>query len=291
MTAPSQRSLAERAVEALGGVGVLRGESSTVTAAPPPIPAAEPPPAPPQHPPISREALIAAGGHSLQSARSRCAEEMSIIQQQVLRSLRDMAPGGDRCARLVLITSARPAEGKTFTALNLAAAIARHGAMPALLIDADGKKGSLTTLLGCAEAEGLRTLAARPDLPVASVVRPTEVARLRFIPSGTMPTGTASPQTPEKSLGDALHRIAAAFPKDVLIVDAPPVLATSDASTAAALAGQVLVVVRAEATQRSEVEAALDMLDACPVLQLVLNRTSGSTPDSFGAYGYEGYGS
>lgn len=294
MIPPSQRSLAERAVEALGGVGVLRGESAAATAAPPPpAPAAEqsPPPAPPQDPPISRDVLIAAGGHSLQSARSRCAEEMSIIQQQVLRSLRDMAPSGDRCARLVLVTSARPAEGKTFTALNLAAAIARHGAMPALLIDADGKKGSLTTMLGCAEAEGLRTLAARPELPVASVIRPTEVARLRFIPCGAPTAATPSAQTPEKSLGDAFHRIAAACPKDVLIVDAPPALATSDASTAAALAGQVLVVVRAESTQRSEVEAALDMLDACPVLQLVLNRTSGSTPDSFGAYGYEGYGS
>lgn len=291
MTTPSQRSLAERAVEALGGVGVLRGESAAAAPAQP-APAAEPPPpAPPQHPPISRDTLIAAGGHSLQPGRSRCAEEMSVIQHQVLRAMRDIAPGGDRCARLVLITSARPEEGKTFTALNLAAAIARHGTMPALLIDADGKKGSLTTLLGCAEAEGLRTLAARSDLPVSSVVRPTEVARLRFIPCGTVPAATPSAQTPERSLGDAIHRIAAAFPKDVLIVDAPPVLSTSDASTAAALAGQVLVVVRAEATQRSEVEAALDMLDACPMLQLVLNRASGSTPDSFGAYGYEGYGS
>jgi protein-tyrosine kinase len=294
MTSPPQRSLAERAVEALGGVGVLRGDLAGVAPAPPPPPPAEevlPSPAPPAHPPISREALIAAGGHSLQPGRSRCAEEMAVIQQQVLRTLRDVAPGGERCARLVLITSARPGEGKTFTALNLAAAIARHGTMPALLIDADGKRGSLTTLLGCAEAEGLRTLAARPDLPAASVVRPTEVARLRFVPFGVGAAGAEASQAPEKALGDALNRIAAAFPTDILIVDAPPALATSEASTVAALAGQVLVVVRAEATQRSEVEAALDLLDACPVLQLVLNRTNGATPDSFGAYGYEGYGS
>ena len=286
MTTQSQRSLAERAVEALGGVGVLRAGAAPPAAAPP---AAEAAPALPVHPAISRDTLIAAGGHSLHSGRSRCAEEMSVIQQQVLRALRDVTADGGRCTRLVLVTSARPAEGKTFTALNLAAAIARHGSMPALLVDADGKQGSISTLLGCDEAEGLRDLARRPDLPPAAVVRPTEVARLRFVPAGTAPA--AAPRPSASALSDAFHRIAAAFPDDLLIVDAPPVLATSDASAAAALAGQVLVVVRAEATQRSEVEAALDMLDACPTLQLVLNRASNSSSDSFGAYGYEAYGS
>lgn len=288
MTIQSQRSLAERAVEALGGVGVLRAGA----AAPPPAQAPAAGSAPePAHPPIGRDMLIAAGAQSLQPGRSRCAEEMSVIQQQVARALRDVVPGGDRCTRLVLVTSARPAEGKTFTALNLSAAIARNGTMPALLIDADGKEGSLSTMLGCRDAEGLRDLAARPDMSPALAVRPTEVARLRFMPIGAAPAAVPAPRPSPKALSDAFQRIAEAFPKDLLIVDAPPVLATSDASAAAALAGQVLVVVRAEATQRSEVEAALDMLDACPTLQLVLNRASGSTSDSFGAYGYEAYGS
>jgi receptor protein-tyrosine kinase len=298
MSVQSQRSLAERAVEALGGAGVLRGAppGGGAPAAPPRGAAAPPesaaPPAPePAHPPIARESLIAAGGVSLQGTRTRCAEEMAVIQQQVLRALKDIEPAPERCARLVLVTSARPAEGKTFTSLNLAVAVARHGGMGALLIDGDGKRGSLTSLLGCEGAQGLRDIAADPALDPARIVRPTEVARLRFMPSGVAPASATDPKTSPKALAEAFHRIAAAFPDDLLIVDAPPVLATSDASAAAALAGQVLVVVRAEATQRSEVEAALDMLDACPTLQLVLNRATASTPDSFGAYGYEAYAS
>lgn len=298
MSVQSQRSLAERAVEALGGVGVLRGAAPAGDAAvapphkaPPAAEVARPAEPQPAHPPIPRDALIAAGGLSLQGTRTRCAEEMAVIQQQVLRALKDVAPGPERCARVVLVTSARPAEGKTFTSLNLAAAIARHGGMGALLVDDDGKRGSLTSLLGCAEAQGLHDIAADPALDPASLARPTEVARLRFLPFGVAPTALSASRASPKALADAFHRIAAAFPDDLLIVDAPPVLATSDASATAALAGQILVVVRAEATQRSEVEAALDMLDACPTLQLVLNRASASTPDSFGAYGYEAYGS
>lgn len=298
MSVPSQRSLAERAVEALGGVGVLRGTAPAGDGAGTPArkaaPAADstpPPAAQPAHPPIARSTLVSAGGVSLQGTRTRCAEEMAVIQQQVMRALKDVAPGPERCARVVLVTSARPAEGKTFTSLNLAAAIARHGSMGALLVDADGKRGSLSTLLGCGEAQGLRDIAADPALDPTRIARPTEVARLRFLPFGVAPTTTSAPQASPKALADAFHRIAEAFPDDLLIVDAPPVLATSDASAAAALAGQILVVVRAEATQRSEVEAALDMLDACPTLQLVLNRATASTPDSFGAYGYEAYGS
>lgn len=299
MSVQSQRSLAERAVEALGGVGVLRGtaptgDSATVPPrkAPPATGAApRPEPEPPAHPPISRAVLIAAGGLSLQGTRTRCAEEMAVIQQQVVRTMKDILPTPERCARLILVTSARPAEGKTFTSLNLAAAIARHGSTDALLVDADGKRGSLTALLGCTDAQGLRDIAADPALDPACIARPTEVARLRFLPFGVVPTTTSDPTASPRALADAFHRIAAAFPDDLLIVDAPPVLATSDASAAAALAGQILLVVRAEATQRSEVEAALDMLDACPTLQLVLNRATASTPDSFGAYGYEDYGS
>jgi receptor protein-tyrosine kinase len=52
----------------------------------------------------------------------------------------------------------------------------------------------------------------------------------------------------------------------------------------AGIAGQVLLVVDAQRTERSEVEAALDVLEACPVLQLVLNRVRLTSNDSFGAH-------
>jgi protein-tyrosine kinase len=71
----------------------------------------------------------------------------------------------------------------------------------------------------------------------------------------------------------------------VLVLDSPPCLSTSDCSALAAVAGQVVLVVNAEKTLRNEVEAALDMLDACPLLQLLLNRVRLTVNDTFGARG------
>ncbi|HEY8613579.1 MAG TPA: hypothetical protein VIL69_20155, partial [Roseomonas sp.] len=52
----------------------------------------------------------------------------------------------------------------------------------------------------------------------------------------------------------------------------------------ATVSGQVVLVVEAERTQRSEVEAALDLVEACPVLQLLLNKARLTESDTFGAY-------
>lgn len=284
--------LVERAVEALGQAHAL---GRTPQAAPVPDPAAAPPPAPPPPAapaPIGLQALQQAGLLVGQAGtvRSRLSEEISLIQQQLLRSLRAAEPAEGRCTRAILVTSARPGEGKSFTSLNLAASIAASSAMPVLLVDADGKRGSLSELLGTAQAPGLRLLAARQAPHPAALVLATAQPRLSFLPYGA-PVAGASPVPPGAQVAAAILRLAAMLPDHVLILDSPPCLATSDPSSLAAVVGQVLMVVQAEKTQRDEVEAALDMVDACPVLQLLLNRTQLTSNDSFGAYGaYDVYG-
>jgi len=193
---------------------------------------------------------------------------------------------------VVLVTSARPGEGKTFTALNLAAAIATGAGYPTLLVDVDGKRGSISELLGSHANPGLHALARDPGMKPTDLLVPTAIPRLSLVPFGTAEAtaeeGTGVP--PGTLLAGAVLRLATAFPKHVIILDSPPCLAASDPGSLAAVSGQVLVVVHAEKTQRNEVEAALDMVESCPVLQLVLNRTHMTTSDSFGAYGYGAYG-
>lgn len=319
---PVQRSLAERAVDALGRNSVLTGVNGASVAAPPEAPDEArsarkplPPVAPPQDKPaspigldaqspaavdesaptpnlprITRNQIFTAGGNTMDGSRSRCSEELMVIQQQVLRVIKSTPPVAGKCARMVLITSARPREGKTFTALNLASAIARSGTMPALLADADGKPGNLTELFRCSSLPGLRAMCATPGMSVPALVIPTEVDGLSFLPYGAAPAGMAAPPA-GNAVAIALQSVAAAYPRHAIIIDTPPILSTSDASTLSAVVGQILLVVRAETTQRSEVEASLDMLEACPTLQLVLNQARVSASDSFGAYGYEMYGS
>ena len=70
----------------------------------------------------------------------------------------------------------------------------------------------------------------------------------------------------------------------LLVLDAPPCLSTSDPAVLAPVVGQILFVVEAERTQRGEIEASLDLLQACPTIALVLNKQQISSRYTFGAY-------
>jgi receptor protein-tyrosine kinase len=220
--------------------------------------------------------------------RGRVAEEISLIQHQVLRTAKAAPATGSRNPRLVLVTSARPGEGKTFMSLNVAASIAASGSRSVVLIDSDGKRGSLSDLLGCADKPGLKTLAGGALLSPVSLLIPTAVERLAALPYGISAPGTDAAPSGAMLLS-AVQRLSEAVPDHIIVVDTPPCLSTSDAACFAPAAGQVLMVVAAETTQRNEVEAALDMMDACPALQLVLNQAEVTSNDSFGAYGSDYY--
>jgi receptor protein-tyrosine kinase len=291
----------------LDTAGVTGAPAAAAPAAPPPVagpaasiaPSAAAPPAGAaavSGDPVTIAAMQGAGLVALAASgggRTRLSEELALVQQQVLRTIRGLAHEEGRATRVVLVTSARPGEGKTFTALNLAAAIATGGGAPTLLVDADGKRGSVSELLGRRGVLGLQALALQPELPVAPLLQPTAISRLDLVAYGTRPTGLSEEfniAPPGTLLANAILRLAEAYPRHVLVVDSPPCLAASDPGSLAAIAGQVLVVVQAERTQRNEVEAALDMVEPCPTIQLVLNRTHLTTNDSFGAYGYGAYG-
>ncbi|MCG7363719.1 CpsD/CapB family tyrosine-protein kinase [Roseomonas sp. ACRSG] len=239
-------------------------------------------PVPPAKPAIAMSTMVSAGLTAVPSGsqRSRVVEELALAQQQVLRGMEDT--GGRN--RVVLVTSARPGEGKTFIAVNLAASMANSGTRKVVLVDVDGKRGSISDALGLGEAAGLRQLAASPQERGLPLLQTTEIRNLLVLPYGRavadaahVPSGT--------QLAEAITRLARSLPDHVLVLDTPPSLSTSDANALSAMAGQVVMVVDAGRTQRSEVEAALDMMEACPLLQLLLNRVSMTASDSFGAYG------
>jgi receptor protein-tyrosine kinase len=239
--------------------------------------------------PISVETLGAAGlvVAPCGTVRSRLSEEIAVVQHSVLRTLKATRAIDGRCPRIVMVTSARPGEGKTFMSLNLAASLANSGTRSVVLVDVDGKVGSISQLLGHGETPGLRILAADPTRAPASMLVPTAIKRLSLLTYGPVPASLPG-IPPGQLVTAALLRLAATLPDHLIVLDTPPCLSTSDPGALAPIAGQVLMVVEAERTQRSEVEAALDMVDSCPTLQLVLNRAVLTANDTFGAYG--GYG-
>lgn len=245
-------------------------------------------------PAVPRLATPAVGLASMQRAglvmaqggrRQRVLEELGLIQHQVLRCIDEAKVEPAARRRIVLVASALAGEGKSFIALNMAAGIAWGGARPVLLIDADGSARGMTDLLGAGERPGILNMVASPETPPSAVAMPTGIRRLSFVPHGAIRRGDVPAGS---TMAQAILRLSAALPEHVVVIDPPPCLSTSDCSALAAVSGQVVFVVDAQRTRIDEVEASLDVLDACPVTRLLLNRMRMNTADTFGANGEYG---
>ena len=224
--------------------------------------------------PVNRTLLRRAG---LIDTAGPAREEIALVREQVLRSVDATPPAEGRQPRLVMITSARSGEGKSFVALNLAACIAEGAHRPVILVDAEQGAGSLTALLGMRGAPGLAQLRDSGGPDPAGLLRRTDVPGL-FV----LPHGIAGPSALQGSaMASALLHLAGQLSDHIVVLDTPACLESSIAGLLATAVGQIALVVEAERTKRAEMEAALDILDACPTLQLLLNRLTLRVSDRF----------
>lgn len=229
-------------------------------------------------------ALKQAGMIDWAAARNRLSEEFRIIQGQVLQVMATATVKEPALANLVMLTSARPGEGKTFSALNLAGSLANSSHQAVILVDVDSVRHSLSSRLGLGKAPGLLNLAADPTLDPAALLNSTSLPNLRVLPIGQGMQRDASGGS--KPVFTVLDRLGRRFPGCIVVLDTPPCLSSSEPSTLAPLVGQVIMLVEAQQTQRAELEAALDLVESCPSVVLLLNKVQMTGSDTFGAYGY-----
>jgi protein-tyrosine kinase len=218
------------------------------------------------------------------SERSRTVEEFRLIKRNLMTAWPPGGVSGDqRSSRLIMVTSSRPGEGKTFTALNLALAFASERDVKALLVDVDTQHSTLPIILGIPGEKGIvDVLAGNREL--TDVLVPTNIGNLLLLPAGR-----GGPHVPElfssSQMGALMTDLPRRFPDRFIILDTPPCMASSDAAALAPLVGQIVFVVEAHRTQREEIEAGLGMLSSCPRISLLLNKSEVAGAH-FGAYGY-----
>ena len=232
---------------------------------------------------VDLETLQRAGLSAAGQQRSRIAEECHIVVDQVLRSLRS-ARKTAAPANLMLVTSAKPGEGKTFATLNLAASIVQNDHNEVLLVDVDGKTASMTSQLGLIDAPGLLNLAADPSLRIDDLVVRTAIGGLFYLPTGSRGLPGMEGGGMTRSVSAAVERVARRFPRHIVVLDCAPCLSSSDPIALAPLVAQIVLVVEAERTQRNEIESSLDLVRACPNVMLLLNKARMVTAATFGAY-------
>ncbi len=210
-------------------------------------------------------------------------EEFRLIKRQLMRSATD-DPRGHR----ILVTSAQPDEGKTFTAINLALSLAQEQERSVLLIDGDFARGDVARRLGLSSECGLMDALADPSIDIARCIVPTDINNLAVLPSGQASTRDTELLGSARML-EILNRLQGDAPERILIFDSTPLLAASSAGVLAALSGQILVVVRAEVTREAALRDAIGLIGQHNGISLLLNRVR-FTPEGrrFGSYYGEG---
>jgi exopolysaccharide/PEP-CTERM locus tyrosine autokinase len=222
--------------------------------------------------PIDRNALAEAGMLVPGGPITPLAEEFRMVKRQLLLTARAVAGADADRARMILVCSAQPDEGKTFCAINLALSMSAEKDVEILLVDADFAKPDVLERLGLPQGPGLLD-ALTGDVDVEDCIVDTDVPQLSVLPAGTRSVSDTELLASDKARR-ILDKLAAANPRRIVIFDSPPALAASPASVLALHAGQVMLVVRADRTSESDLRATVAALDGCEHIQLVLNSVS-----------------
>ncbi|HZB93331.1 MAG TPA: polysaccharide biosynthesis tyrosine autokinase, partial [Stellaceae bacterium] len=163
----------------------------------------------------------------------------------------------DHPPKIVLVTSSLPSEGKTVFATSLARSVARSGAR-SLLIDCDLRRPGVAKLLGVDSEPGVLGLFAE-ESGQDRVISVDKLSGMHFIPSGG---GSANPQDllSSQHMRAFLERMRSRY--DLIVIDAPPVLAVSDPIILSHIVDTTIFLVRWEKTPRVIVQGAIKLLRA-----------------------------
>lgn len=236
---------------------------------------------------IDLTALAAAGFVTPHAPRSATTDQFRVIKRPLLDNATGKGASLAVNGNLIMVTSALPEEGKSFTAINLAMSMAMELNHTVMLVDADVARPSIMKKLGLQPAPGLLDLLLDDEVGLADVLLRTNIENLTLLPTG-LPHPRATELLASDAMATLLEDMAKRYSDRIIIFDSPPLLITTEARVLASHMGQVVIVVQAEKTLQSEVQQALATIETCPIRLMVLNQARSR---GLGAYGYgHGYG-
>ena len=235
---------------------------------------------------INRNVLAANGFIVPGAAMTALAEEFRLLKHQLLSDIEAAKRQSEEKRRTVLICSAQPKAGKTFSAINLALSLAGEQELEVLLVEADFLKPDALALLGIPGGPGFVDALLDPEVDPESYVIRTDVQGLSVLSAGAKTNNV-----PELLASDRCREVLAKLAgnqRRIIIFDSPPVLMASHATVLAGLVGRALVVVRADQTTEADLREAIGLLRDCEI-SLILNGAGiAVTGRKFGSY--DGYG-
>ena len=219
----------------------------------------------------------------------RAPEAEARIPNSLLENFRVIRAGialnqdSGRPTQVIMLTSARPSEGKTVNSCNLGWAFASINE-PTLVIDSDLRRGRVHKVLELPNNKGLSNVLAG-ELDLDEAIQPTKVPNLWAITRGPVIPGMTERlfiQEHDQRMQELRNRFSR------IIMDTPPVLGLSETATLMRLVDGVVMVIRAERTSRRDVRDAATVLakSGAHLFGFVLNRLDLSRLSNYYNYYY-----
>jgi receptor protein-tyrosine kinase len=241
-----------------------------------------------KHVDIDLKALAAAGYITPDAPRARIADEFRVIKRPIIGNAHWKSGTRIEHGNRVMVTSALPGEGKTFVAINLALSIALEVDNTVLLVDADVANPCVARVMHLPGKQGLMDLLTDERLELGDVLLSTNVEKLSLLEAGTSHP-RATEMLASRAMANLVAEMSSRYPDRILVFDSPPLLVTTEARALAAHMGQIVMVVESDRTTQTSVTRALETIQSCPTVLMLLNKAQRSEIGRYYAYGY-GYG-
>jgi protein-tyrosine kinase len=287
-------SLVEQAIarmrnQARATAGSTMAEAGSKPAAPPPIidrlPEAAPGPA--KSMTLDMDALRARGYLPEPGMDKPFAEHYRRIKRTLIdKAMSGLAAVGEPL--VIMVTSALPGDGKTFTSINLALNMALERDISVLLVDCDVAKRHVSEIVGLREEAGLLDALADESVDTESLIVQTHLRGLSILPAGKRKEATAELLSSNR-MRQIVANLSKRNPRRIVLLDSPPLLITNEGRTLVKIAGQIALVVRAGQTPRHAVQDALGLFDPQQAGGIILNQVEVTRLEGYYGYGSYGY--
>jgi exopolysaccharide/PEP-CTERM locus tyrosine autokinase len=191
---------------------------------------------------------------------------------EVFRTLRSriLHPQHGRAVpKTIMVTSAKPSEGKSFITTNLGISLAQGVDQYSLLVDCDFRRPALAAMLGMDNSKGLVDY-LRDRVDLSDLFQKTSVNKLSILPSGRPPVN------PSELLGSTrmaglFEELSSRYDDRFVIFDSPPMQVASETNVLAGQVDAVIVVVRQGKAGKDQIQKLIELIGAERILGIVFN--------------------
>ena len=229
--------------------------------------------------------LEANGMVSLTNARTQINEEYREIKRKLLGNAFGPLAKTLHNSNIIMVTSGRPSEGKTFTAVNLALSIAAEQDKTVLLVDADVLKPNVLNTFGLERRAGLMEYLTGDVDDISDVLYHTNVDKLKVIPAGRSHHLSTELLASQK-MHDTIDEFANRYRDRVVIIDTPPLIGITESAVLANFAGQAVIVTEEGKSKLTDIRYSIQRLNPNMAIGFVVNKSVFTDTEGTGYYGY-----